>query len=61
MECHKWIELGMKTCLKELLEWLFASRADQRVSRWFRHVERMDRYPMARGVDGGIKWRAGTR
>ena len=28
----------------------FASRADQRVLRWFRHVERMDEYRMARKV-----------
>ena len=28
----------------------FASRADQRVLRWFGHVERMDEYCMARGV-----------
>ena len=27
-----------------------ASRADQRVSRWFGHVERMDDYRMARRV-----------
>ena len=27
-----------------------ASRADQRVLRWFGHVERMDEYRMARGV-----------
>ena len=27
-----------------------ASRADQRVMRWFRHVERMDEYRMARRV-----------
>ena len=27
-----------------------ASRADQRVLRWFRHVERMDEYHMARRV-----------
>ena len=26
------------------------SRADQRVSRWFWHVERMDQYRMARRV-----------
>ena len=26
------------------------SRADQRVLRWFGHVERMDDYPMARRV-----------
>ena len=28
----------------------FASRADQRVLRWFWHVERMDDYRMARRV-----------
>ena len=28
----------------------FASRADQRVLRWFAHVERMDEYRMARRV-----------
>ena len=27
-----------------------ASRADQRVSRWFGHVERMDDYSMAKRV-----------
>ena len=27
-----------------------ASRADQRVLRWFGHAERMDKYPMARRV-----------
>ena len=27
-----------------------ASRADQRVLRWFGHMERMDEYRMARGV-----------
>ena len=40
-----------------------ASRADQRVLRWFGHVERMDEYRMARrvlkGVDDGSKWRLG--
>ena len=39
-----------------------ASRPDQRVLRWFVHVERMDEFRMARkGVDGGSKWWAGTR
>ena len=28
----------------------FASRADQRVSRWFGHVERMDEHCMARNA-----------
>ena len=36
-----------------------ASRADQRVLRWFVHVERMDEYHMARRVLMA-KWRAGT-
>ena len=30
--------------------WELASRADQRVLRWFGHVERMDEYRMARRV-----------
>ena len=40
-----------------------ASRADKRVLRWFGHVERMDEYRMTmqNGVDGGSKWRPGTR
>ena len=38
-----------------------ASRADQRVLRWFGHVERMDEYHMARRVlmakvSGGRVW-----
>ena len=37
-----------------------ASRADQRVLRWFGHVERMNEYHMARRADGGCKCRAGT-
>ena len=32
------------------IEWELASRADQRVLRWFGHVERMDEYCMARRV-----------
>ena len=32
------------------IEMEFASRADQRVLRWFGHVERMDDYRMARKV-----------
>ena len=30
------------------IERKLARRADQRVLRWFRHVERMDKYCMAR-------------
>ena len=37
------------------------SRADQRVSRWFGHVVRMDEYRYGqKGVDGRSKWRTGT-
>ena len=44
------------------IETELASRADQRVSRWFWHVERMDEYRYGpKGDDGGNKWRAGTR
>ena len=35
------------------------SRADQRVLRWFGHVERME-YGQ-KGVDGQSQWRTGTR
>ena len=39
-----------------------ASRADQRVLRWFGYVERMDEYRMARrGVDGRSQWMTGKR
>ena len=35
---------------RALIESELASRADQRVLRWFGHVERMDEYRMARRV-----------
>ena len=40
-----------------------ASREDQRVLRWFGHMERMDEYRMARRaqVDGLSLWGTGTR
>ena len=40
-----------------------ASRADQRVLRWFGHVEIMDEYiPYGqKGVDGRSQWGTGTR
>ena len=39
-----------------------ASRADQRVLRWFGHVERMDDYRMARRVlMARSQWGTGTR
>ena len=37
-----------------------ASRADQRVLRWFGHVERMDEFGQE-CFDGGSKWSSGTR
>ena len=37
------------------------SRADQRVLRWFGHVERMDDCSMAKGVDGRSQFGTGTR
>ena len=44
-----------------VIERELASRADQRVLRWFRHVERIYEYRMAKRGDGGNKWRAGTK
>ena len=35
--------------LRAGIEWELASKADQRVLRWFGHVERMDEYRVARG------------
>ena len=35
---------------RDLIERELASRADQRALRWFRHVERMDEYRLARRV-----------
>ena len=39
-----------EVCRRAGIEMESASRADQRVSRWFWHVERMDDYRMARRV-----------
>ena len=47
LECHEWIQLGMR---RDGIEMKLASRADQRVLRWFGYVERMDEYRMARRV-----------
>ena len=35
---------------RAVIEWALASRADQRVLRWFGHVDRMDVYLLARRV-----------
>ena len=39
-----------EVCRRAGIEMELASRADQRVLRWFGHVERMDDYRMARRV-----------
>ena len=46
-------------CTRAGIERELASRADQRVLRWFGHVEGMDEYRMSRkvlmaGVNGGL-------
>ena len=43
------------------IEMELASRADQRVLRWFGHVERMDDYRMARRVLSGGRVRRRPR
>ena len=61
MECREWIELGMKRCVRRAgIERELESIADQRVLRWFGHVERMDEYGQ-KGVDGRRQWWTGTR
>ena len=40
LECHEWIEFGMKRMQwRAGIERELPSRADQRVLRWFEHVE----------------------
>ena len=48
--------------MKAGIERELASRADQRVLRWFGHVERMDAYCIygQKGVDGRRQWGTGT-
>ena len=49
-------------CRRAGIERELATRADQRVLRWFGHVKRMDGYLMTKkGVDRVSKRRAGTR
>ena len=50
MECHEWIVRNEEVCRRAGIEMELASRADQRILRWFGHVERMDDYRMARRV-----------
>ena len=46
---------------REGIKMKLASRADMRVLRWFGHVERIHVPYGQKDVDGGSKWRAGTR
>ena len=39
-----------EVCIRAGIEMELANRADERVLRWFGHVERMDEYCMARRV-----------
>ena len=51
MECLEWKKLGIEEVHRRAgIERELASRADQRVLRWFAHVKRMDDYRMARRV-----------
>ena len=51
MECREWIERRNEEVRRRAgIERELASRADQRVLRWFGHLERMDDYRMARRV-----------
>ena len=50
MECGEWIVTNEEVRRRAGIERKLASRADQRVLRWFGHVERMNYYRMARRV-----------
>ena len=50
MECHEWIVRNEQVRRRARIGRELASRADQRVLRWFGHVERMDEYRKARRV-----------
>ena len=50
MECREWIVTNEEVHRRAGIEMELASRADQRVLRWFGHVERMDEYRTARKV-----------
>ena len=55
--------LNEEVCMRAVIEMELASRADQRVLRWFERVEKMDQYRMARKVlmaeisGGRVRWR----
>ena len=50
MECHEWIDFVRNEEVRRRagIERELASRADQRVLRWFLHLERIDEYRLAR-------------
>ena len=52
MECREWIELVRNEEVRRRagIEMELVTRADQRVLRWFGHVERMADYRLARRV-----------
>ena len=50
MECPEWIVRNEEVRRRVGIVRELASKADQRVLRWFGHVERMDEYHMARRV-----------
>ena len=50
MECHEWIVKNEEVHQRAGIERELVSRADQRVLRWFGHVEITDKYRMVRRV-----------
>ena len=65
MEYHESKGVGNEEVHRRaVIERELASRADQRVLRWFGHVERLDQYRMARRVlitdEGGV-WENGRQ
>ena len=50
MECHEWIVTNDEVHRRAEIERELASKADQKVLRWFGHGERMDEYRIARRV-----------
>ena len=63
LECLEWIVRNEEVCRRAGIERELASRADQRVLKWFGHVERMDEYRLDRRVlmaevsGGGVRGR----
>ena len=50
MECHEWIVINEVVHRTAEIERELANRLDQRVLRWFGHVERMNDYHITRMV-----------